>query len=77
MSSAQRTFALGPRFSAYASMWDSRDREIRTAKLQGLRSLALPLVSNTGGLDDIRPDPHHLVNKCVALYYDLDSVTAK
>jgi hypothetical protein len=76
IASAGRTLALAPRARAYASTIDSRHQQILDARQRGWESLAVPLMDNTAGLEEITSDPNHWVNRCVAEYYGLDAILA-
>lgn len=71
---AQETFALAPQAKTYASLWDSRDEQIKVALQQGQKDLVVPPLPYIPG--DITPNPNYWVNRCVAKFYGLNSIAA-
>lgn len=64
-----------PAFNTYAAAWDATDAHLRAARAAGETAVAVPIVPNPLGLEDISPDAGHWINYCVGDYYDL-AVTA-
>jgi hypothetical protein len=77
IASTRDVFALAPVANDLANIWDKRDQAIRAANLQGVSELEVPVLPYSGGLEDIGPDPNHWLNRCVAEYYQLDSIVAR
>lgn len=80
----QRTLNLIPGARASALAWDQEDREIRAAKARGLVDLTIPVVadveSRLGARTtelQIQRDPQDWKNRCMARYYDVDSIMAR
>ena len=66
--------ALRGEADAHARTWDTFDRQLREAKVDGLTAVHLPAPQNLAGLDVVGPDVDFWVNGCVSLYYGV-SVT--
>jgi hypothetical protein len=82
--STYRTLRLIPHAAATAEVWDQTDSNIRAAKLAGHANVDVPpiddLESRLGGSADelqVARDPDNWKNKCVAAYYEVQSITAK
>jgi hypothetical protein len=58
-------------------LWDKQDQEIRGAKERGETDLTVPVAYNIGRTDLMTADPEWYVNKCVAGYYGLNTITAR
>lgn len=59
-----------------AGLWDQRDAEIRAARSAGDREVIVRETDVVQSLQELGPDPGFWVNRCAALYYDVDSITA-
>lgn len=59
-----------------AGLWDQRDAEIRAARAAGATKVAVRETDVVQSLQELGPDPEFWVNRCAALYYDIDSITA-
>ncbi len=57
-----------------AARWDSRHAYILEASRNGAQNITVQDVVIVSGLEDLRRDPQHWVNSCVARYYDLTSI---
>ena len=84
LASCVSTFALRERARAYAADWDRQDEELRAAKDGGARELTVEQIGDFQtrlglGRGDLhlRTDQNFWINKTVAKYYGLDSVTAR
>lgn len=70
-----------PAFRTYASEWDSRDRDIRTAVERGERQIVTYILAvdlgSLAALDTIAPDGEKGINECAARYYGVDSLAAR
>jgi hypothetical protein len=64
------------RVAVRAERWDARDREIRQAAAAGKEDILTRQVDVVQTLADMGPDPAHWVNRCAALYYGVDTITA-
>lgn len=80
----RRTLRLVPGASASALVWDQDDREIRAAKARGLMDLTIPVAadveSRLGARKtelQIERDPQDWKNRCMAQYYDINSIKAQ
>ena len=63
--------------SAYASAWDRRDLQIEAARAAGERDLVIEKLERGRPDLEIPPDATHWVNRCVADYYGVDTVSAR
>lgn len=79
-----RTLRLVSRARASASIWDQMDHDVRVAKARGSMDLTVPAVADVetrlGARQtelQIEPDAHNWKNKCMALYYGVDSITGR
>ncbi len=61
---------------AFASAWDVRHRNILSAVGSGISALDVTPLPNRAGLLFIKPDPKMWVNRCMARYYGVKSITA-
>ena len=66
-------------FTTFAVEWDERDSQIRKIAASGLQDIKVqPLsydLAAMSGLDPIEPDPTRWLNKCVAVYYGVKSIS--
>jgi hypothetical protein len=65
------------KFQKWASLWDDRDREIRSARQSGLFELQVMqldhLIPDVG---ELSPDPNTWYNNCAEDLYDVDAISA-
>jgi hypothetical protein len=65
------------KFQKWASLWDDRDREIRSARQSGLFELQVMqldhLIPEVG---ELSPDPNTWYNNCAEDLYDVDAISA-
>ena len=80
----RRTLRLVPGARAGASIWDQMDRDMRAAKARGAKDVIVPAVDDVETRLGARRtelqidhDPNNWKNRCVALYYGVDSVAAR
>ncbi|GAP05317.1 MAG TPA: hypothetical protein DEQ80_10730 [Anaerolinea thermolimosa] len=64
------------RMALKAGLWDQRDAEIRAARAAGDMEVVVRETDVVQSLQELGPDPEFWVNRCAALYYDIDSITA-
>lgn len=57
-----------------AARWDNRHAFILEAHQNGEQNITVQDVVIVSGLEDLRRNPQHWVNSCVARYYDLTSI---
>jgi hypothetical protein len=60
----------------WAERWDERDALIRERRDAGEIDLVIAEVEVVRGLEDIGPDADHWVNRCAAIYYGVETITA-
>ena len=84
LASARHTFGLGFKARHYASAWDGVDERIRLSRRQGIKDLVLPSMNGSEwelgfGRAELLPgpDPNSPINRCLAEYYGLDTITFK
>jgi len=75
--SAGRTASLVNDRRAYSVLWDERDNQMREAAARGEKTLVVPALGFSGGLDDVEPRAKSWVSVCMARYYGVDSVMAE
>lgn len=62
--------------SIRAERWDARSGDIQQAAATGVRDIEVKQVDVVAGLEDIGPDPNFWINRCAAVYYGVNSITA-
>lgn len=79
-----RNLKLAPHAKANAALWDETDRQIREASARGVRDVTVPAIddieTSLGAPRDemqVRRDPEHWINKCVADYYRVESIRTR
>jgi hypothetical protein len=84
LASARHTFGLRFKASQAASVWDGIDQETRLSRSNGARDLVVPSMNVSEwelgwGRSDLLPggDPKAPTNRCLAEYYELDTITFK
>jgi hypothetical protein len=77
LTSALRTFVRSRQYQSQAAAWNELRGEIRDAQLQGIRNLRVAKPYDSDKFETLSDDPNFVVNRCVASYYDLDSISAK
>jgi hypothetical protein len=75
--SASRTVSTVPALRVWAESWDRTDRTLRAAASRGEQKVVVHTTDLPGGLGWISEYPRNWVNRCVATYYHLDSVTGR
>jgi len=63
-----------PGYQKWASAWDKRDAEIGKAIASGEQDLVVRLLPPWGGVKEIDGDTRHWVNRCVAGYYEVNTI---
>ncbi len=79
-STAQTVRAVtsqAPEATTYAARWDARDALLRADRAQGVTDLEVVSLESRFALADLSADPNDWVNRCVAKYYDFQSVTGR
>ncbi|MFC2029090.1 DUF6056 family protein, partial [Chloroflexota bacterium] len=65
-----------PRYKERAVDWDERDAYIRAQLAQGNKEITVTTFFRIGEVLEFHPDSDNWLNRCVALYYDADSISA-
>ncbi len=77
LTSAVRTFVRSRQYQSQAAAWNEVRREIRHAQFQGMRNVRVAKPYDSDEFDTLSDDSNFVVNRCVASYYNLDSIRAK
>jgi hypothetical protein len=72
-----QTAALAPDYQAYARAWDQRAMAIEQAVDAGERDLTVAGLDARFGVADLNESPDHWVNRCMANYYRLRSLSGR
>jgi hypothetical protein len=75
--SGATTLPAQARAAEYASLWDAEDARIREARQAGTRELDVPPLPPNLGESFVTADASNWFNRCVARYYDLESIAAR
>lgn len=70
----QKEIQTLPQAQRYAQHWDERDTYLVEQRQQGNLDVVLHGIRSPGGLIDLRQDQNFWVNRCVADFYDLNSI---
>jgi hypothetical protein len=70
----QKEIQALPRVQGYAQQWDERNSFLLEQQQQGNLDIVLDGIQPPGGLIELRQDPNFWVNRCVADFYDLNSI---
>jgi hypothetical protein len=68
--------AVIPEYRERALLWDQRDEYIRTASYEGIVDVEVKALDSFGGLMELGSDPKLWVNRCAAVFYGINSITA-
>jgi hypothetical protein len=68
--------AVIPEYRERALLWDRRDEYIRTASYEGIVDIEVKALDSFGGLMELGSDPKLWVNRCAAVFYGVNSITA-
>lgn len=60
-----------PVYSAYGTVWDANDAQIRAAKSAGFTEVQIKVVQNWAGLGEIGLDSTYWENRCASQYYGI------
>lgn len=60
-----------------AAAWDTRNREILAQAAAGERDVQVQALDSVGRIKELDEDPDHWVNKCAAVYYGVDRISAR
>lgn len=63
-----------PQYRQWASTWDVREAEINRSIEIGEQDLVVRLLPSRDSVKEIDGDARHWVNRCVARYYEVDSI---
>lgn len=66
-----------PDMSSFAVLWGNRDARIRAAVAEGNLALQEASLPHIGGLAELDSAPTNWLNRCIAMSYDLESITAR
>lgn len=69
--------AEGQDLARRAELWDKQDEQIKAAKLAGEMDVVLKQYDVVQTLNSLMDDPNHWVNRSAAVYYGVNSITAK
>jgi hypothetical protein len=72
-----RTLAAIPQNKERAAAWDARTTEIAKLKNSGQLDIQVNALDSMGRIREITDDPANWVNRCAAVYYGVQSITAK
>jgi hypothetical protein len=73
---AHKSYDRIPAFRSLAVSWDLRDTRIRTARGAGIFDVQEKGLNPPGELSEMVPEASNWVNRCVASFYDLQTITA-
>ncbi len=70
------TIGLIPEYRDRGAAWDARDAYIMELKAQGQIDLLIPQLDGVYGIKEMDVEATHWVNRCAAVYYDVNSIRA-
>lgn len=74
---AKNTLAEVPAYRKWATFWDKRDKEIRTAEMHGINDIEVVWIDSIiPRVGDLSPDPGYWYNNCAEGYYEMWSISA-
>lgn len=76
LRAAWLTFRDIPEFRASAAAWDLRDSEIHAMIAEGQQNLKVRLLPGRYQIKEIDALPNHWVNKCVAEFYNIETIVS-
>jgi hypothetical protein len=74
LRSAQKELATIPGYQKLAIEWDNRDAQVQIFKADHVKNIILDGIESPASLSELNPDPTHWVNRCVASFYDLETI---
>jgi len=74
MRTVQAELASIPTYQKPAIAWDNRDAQIRTLKAAQINDITIERIGSPALLSELNPTPSHWVNRCVAKFYDLNTI---
>jgi hypothetical protein len=77
MRGALVTLSSIPENQARAQAWDARAASIEQEKAAGKQELIVKALDSYGRIRELSDNPKLWVNKCAAVYYGVQSLTAK
>ncbi|MBA4420587.1 MAG: hypothetical protein C0391_05520 [Anaerolinea sp.] len=77
MRAALVTVAEVPAYQTRAQDWDSRASNIEQQKAAGVMDLTVQALDSYGRIRELSSNPKLWVNRCAAIYYGVDRITAK
>lgn len=77
MRAALLTVAAVPAYQTRAQAWDARASDIERQKSAGVMELTVQAVDSYGRIRELSSNPKLWVNRCAAIYYGVDRITAK
>ena len=66
-----------PLYQARAAAWDARQQMILNAKAVGQLDITVPEFDSIYGITELGSSPDRWVNRCAALYYGVENITAE
>jgi Family of unknown function (DUF6056) len=66
-----------PLYQARAAAWDARQQMILNAKAAGQLDITVPEFDSIYGITELGSSPDRWVNRCAALYYGVENITAE
>lgn len=77
LRATRNVLAEVPRYQKWATYWDARDQEIRSAKQAGILDIEVVNIDHIiPRVGDLSPDPGHWYNNCAEGYYGVHSISA-
>jgi hypothetical protein len=70
-----QTVIFLPNHVRYAYSWDERDQSLTTLAENGVQEIYTNSIVNGFGYSDLTEDPKHWVNRCMAEYYGVKTIT--
>jgi hypothetical protein len=77
MRGALVTLGSIPDYQTRANAWDARAASIEQGKAAGILDVETKALDSFGRIREISDNPKLWVNKCAAIYYGVNSITAK
>lgn len=77
MYAGLQVLSLAPGYEQRALAWDKRAAEIGAMKLAGKTDLQVTALDGMDRIREVTDNSSHWVNKCAAVYYGVDTITAK
>jgi hypothetical protein len=74
LKTAQRELTTVPIYQKFAIEWDNRDTKIQAFKANQVENIRLDGIESPAQLIELNPNPNHWVNRCVANFYDLETI---